>query len=387
MNILVLGGGYAGMLAALRLAGKSRNQSITLVNATETFVERIRLHQLAANKEPRQRTISALIRGKGITFVQGCVTALDPARRSVTVQTSAGSQTLAYDQLVYALGSSVDRDAVPGIREHALTLGGVEATMQMQAKLQANPSARVVVCGGGLTGIELTSEIAETYPGLSIILLSRDPLGTNLSQKGHAYILDRFARRGVTVREGVTVERILPDNVQTVDDGRVPVDLTIWAGSFGVAALARESGLAVNRIGQILIDPYLRSVSHPEIFAVGDAAASGLRMACATAMPQGAHAADNLAALLRGQPLQPFRFGFGGRCISLGRHDGLVQMVDSDDSPSEQIVTGRAAALIKEMICRYTVASLGWVRHIPNAYYWPQPGEVAALVERLPQGA
>jgi NADH dehydrogenase FAD-containing subunit len=387
MNILILGGGYAGVLAALRLAGKSRNTSITLVNQSDTFVERIRLHQLAAGQTPRQHPIARLIQGKGIHFVQGRVTALDPERRAATVQTNARAQTLSYDQLVYALGSSVDRDGVPGIREHALTLGGVDAARELQARVQRQPNARVIVVGGGLTGIELTAELAETYPGLSITLLSHDPLGPNLSRKGREYLLQHFARRGVTVREGATVERIMADGVRMAGGEHVPADLTLWAGSFAVSPLARESGLAVNRCGQILIDPLLRSVSHPDIFAVGDAAATGLRMACATALPQGAHAADNLAALLSGQPLKSFRFGFGGRCISLGRHDGMVQMVNTDDSPREQIITGRAGALVKELICRYTVYSLIWTRYLPGIYWWPQPAEVTPQAAPQPQRA
>ncbi|MEO8397885.1 MAG: FAD-dependent oxidoreductase, partial [Chloroflexota bacterium] len=210
MNILIIGGGYAGTLAALRLAGKTSSQTthITLINASDTFVERIRLHQLAAGQPPKQRPFSSLLDGKHIDFVQGRVTAIDPANHTVSVQTSGASQTLPYDKLVYALGSSVDTNAVPGIRDYALTLGSVEAALQMKAKLEANPNARVIVCGGGLTGIELTSELAETYPNLSITLLTRDPLGLNLSKRGHVYILDAFKRRNITVREGVTISRI-----------------------------------------------------------------------------------------------------------------------------------------------------------------------------------
>jgi NADH dehydrogenase FAD-containing subunit len=90
MNILIIGGGYAGTLAALRLAGKSRGQNahITLINASDTFVERIRLHQLAAGQSPKLRPFAKLLRGKHIDFVQGRVTAIDPTNHTVSVQTS-----------------------------------------------------------------------------------------------------------------------------------------------------------------------------------------------------------------------------------------------------------------------------------------------------------
>ncbi|MEP7292378.1 MAG: FAD-dependent oxidoreductase [Chloroflexota bacterium] len=387
MHVLIIGAGYAGTLAALRLAGKTGKAKITLVNAAPNFVERIRLHELAAGKTPRRHDLADLTRGKNISFVQGRVTAIDPTRREVMVQTPQSTETLTYDKLVYALGSYPDLDAVPGVREHAFSLNGVEAARQLQAKLAENPHARILICGGGLTGIELASEIAESHPNVSLTLLSRDPLGPNLSQKGRAYLLKQFARQKVNVREGVTVARVLANGVQTREDEHIPADLTIWVGSLTVPPLAREAGLAVNRIGQISVDATLRSTSHPDVFAVGDAAASGLRMSCNTAMPQGAHAADNLAALANGQPLQPFRFSFAGRCISLGRRVALMQLVDADDSPREQIVTGRLGALIKEMICRYTVDSLSWTRWLPNAYWWTKPAEAKAAPERSAQRA
>jgi NADH dehydrogenase FAD-containing subunit len=387
MKVLIIGAGYAGTLAALRLAGKTRHVDITLVNAAPNFVQRIRLHELATGKTPRQHDLTKLLRGRRITFVQGRVSQIDPNAHQVTAQTAQGAQTLFYDKLVYALGSTVDLDAVPGVREHAFSLSGTDAAQKLFGKLRTNPNARVVLCGGGLTGIELASEIAESFPTVSLTLLSRDPLGPNLSQRGYAYVRKTFERLNVTIREGITVAQVLADGVLTADGTHLPADFTLWAGSFTVPALARESGFAVNRSGQILVDEYLRSTSHPDVFAVGDAAASGLRMACATAMPLGAHAADNLAALANHQPLQPFRFSFGGRCISLGRHAAIMQLTDPDDSPREQVVTGRLGAFAKEMICRYTFDSLVWTRRFPNAYLWVKPKQAAHPAEAAPQRA
>ncbi len=384
MNTIVIGAGYAGMLAALRLAGKTHQPNITLVNPSDTFVDRIRLHQLVAGKALPARSIPKMLRGTGIQFVQARVTAIDPNQREITLQRGSETRRMRYEALIYALGSAIDTSSVPGIKEYALTLN---QSAEMKAKLEANPRAHVLVCGGGLTGIELSTEIAEAYPQLSITLLTRDPLGMNLSKRGHAYILDVFKRLHVTAHEGVTVERVTEHGVQTVDGQRYAADLVLWAGSFSVSPLARESGVAVNRAGQIVVDQYLRSVSHPEIFAVGDAAATGLRMACATAMPEGAHAADNLAALIKGQPLKPFRFGFAGRCISLGRHDGMLQWVNADDAPKESIVTGRLGALLKEMISRYPTFSLNWEYRFPGLYMWPKPAEVVALREKSVQHA
>ena len=83
-QIIVIGAGYAGLLATIRLAGKTQpnNVEITLVNASATFVERLRLHQLAANQTLKQRPIRTTLQGTGVHFIEGIVTSIDLAQRA-----------------------------------------------------------------------------------------------------------------------------------------------------------------------------------------------------------------------------------------------------------------------------------------------------------------
>jgi NADH dehydrogenase FAD-containing subunit len=120
----------------------------------------------------------------------------------------------------------------------------------------------------------------------------------------------------------------------------------------------------------------MRSISHPEIFAVGDSSVFedyvglNMRMACATAMPMAAHAVDNLITMQNGNTPKPFAFGYVLRCISLGRRDGLVQFVEPDDTPKERIITGRLGAFIKELIVVSTIVMPHWERRLPGLYFW-----------------
>ena len=93
-QVVVVGAGYAGLLATVRLAGKTRDRAvdITLVNETDTFVERLRLHQFAAGQAVAQRSIPAMLKGTRVKFVQARVVRIDTARREVLAQTSAGEQ-------------------------------------------------------------------------------------------------------------------------------------------------------------------------------------------------------------------------------------------------------------------------------------------------------
>ena len=91
-KIIVLGGGFAGVSAALRLANRTRRQpvQITLVNASATFVERTRLHQTATGQPVPAKPLQAMLAGTGIKFIQGKATALDPVQKTITVNTDDG---------------------------------------------------------------------------------------------------------------------------------------------------------------------------------------------------------------------------------------------------------------------------------------------------------
>ncbi len=378
-QIVVLGAGYSGMMAAGRLAHKLHGQpvAITLVNAAPDFIQRIRLHQVAANQSPTKVPITQILKGTGVRFVQARVTGLNPQADSLTLQMPQGdTQALHYDYLVYALGSYTDTNRVPGVREYALSLGSEATSIQLRDRLPliAQRGGKLVVIGGGLTGIESATELAESYPSLKVTLITRDTFGAQLSEAGRQYLRQTFDRLQIKVIDHTAVNRVTADQVQ-YEGGALDYDVCLWTGSFTVSDLAAKSGLQVNDRGQIITNDHLQSLSHANIYAIGDAAdfseAAGvpIRMACATALPMGAYVADALAAHVMGVDYRPHEFVYYIRCISLGRQNGLVQMVDSQDHPKEQIITGRLGAMVKELICSYTL----WQVQHPRWMYFPRP--------------
>lgn len=376
-QVLVLGAGYAGIMTALRL---DRAAAVTVVDGRERFVQRIRLHQVAAGQTVRQPKLADLLRRPNIRFVQGWAREIDLAQRQVAVDTASGTQMLGYDVLIYALGSASAVGATPGAADYAYTLSasGPRSAAALNSALPdiAARGGTLAVVGGGLTGIEAATELAEAHPGLHVRLVAQSTVGPNLSLKGRQYIQQVFAKRGIELMTQATVNRVEVDALVLAGGQRLPVDATLWTASFAVPVLARESGLPVDALGRVLVGTDLRVHDQPNVFAVGDAAAvveaSGvpIRMACATAMPIGVHAGDNVNALLHGKPLKPFSFRYPLQCISLGRHEAMVQMVDGYDRPQERIITGRLGALVKESICRFTLAALHWERRWPGLYVW-----------------
>ncbi|HEX8251764.1 MAG TPA: FAD-dependent oxidoreductase [Thermoanaerobaculia bacterium] len=349
-KILILGGGYGGALAALRLA--RRGIAVTLVDARAALVERIRLHQVVAGDDVAPIAYSRLFRGLPIHFVQARVTAIDRERK--IVQTTDGE--LAYDQLVYALGSE---SVTP---EHAVSVANPIA-----ARGKVREAKHVAVVGGGLTGIEIASEIAERHPHVDVTLVHSGKLGDDLGARAQRHLREWMEKHNVTLLEETKVTSVSEEGVMLDTGEHLYAGAVLWCGAFRLSDIARAAGLRVNERGQIIVDEQLRS-SDPSILAIGDAAARGhLRMSCATALPMGAYVAD----LLAGATKEPFRFAFAGRCISLGRHDGIYQMVSADDTPRELAVTGRAGAWVKEMVCRYTALSLKLESRGVH-YRWPK---------------
>ncbi|MET0423817.1 MAG: FAD-dependent oxidoreductase [Actinoplanes sp.] len=378
-RILVLGAGYAGLTATTGLAGRLRRRDdvrITLVDAGGRFTERLRLHQVATGQHLTDLRPAELLAGTNVELVTGWVTGIDAAARTVRVD---DDQELRYDLLVYALGAVADTTAVPGAGDHAYTLNSATDAALLADRLAALTAGAVVVGGSGLTGVEAAAEIAERHPHLDVLLLGGPAPGATLGPKARAHLDAALRRLGVRVRSGVRIVKAHAGSVDLDGGESVPADVLLWTAGVRVPPLAAAAGLTTDERGRIVVDRTLRSVSHPEVYAIGDAAAvpqgpGTLHGTCQSGMPTGAHAAASIARGLSGRAPRPFRFGYLHAPVSLGRHDAVVQFTRPDDAPRRAYLTGRAAVWYKETVSaspwpswRRTlrlprVAMLGWRR-------------------------
>jgi NADH:ubiquinone reductase (H+-translocating) len=364
-RIIVLGAGYAGAIAAGRLAKRLHREdvTITLVNAEPDFVERVRMHQLAVGQDLKPRPFSEMFAGTGVRLKLAKVTAVDVDRRTVSVTgTDAGPngvEELEYDTLVYALGSGWNPQGVPGTAEHAHDIAGRPGALRLRERLARLTAGQpVVVVGGGLTGLEAATEIAESRPDLDVALAARGDLGDWLSPKGRGHLRKVVDGLGITVHEHTAVTGVAADHVTTADGATVPAAVTVWTTGFAVHPIARATSLEVTDTGQIVVDRTMRSVSHPDVYAIGDAASvtgpadKPLRMSCASGVPTAWQAADAIAARLTGGKIPEVALRYFNQCISLGRKQGLIQYVTADDRAVRAALTGRLAAVYKELICK-----------------------------------
>ncbi|MFD1538852.1 NAD(P)/FAD-dependent oxidoreductase [Nonomuraea guangzhouensis] len=357
VEVVVVGGGYGGVMAANRLARRD-GVSVTLVNRRPDFVERIRLHQLVTGSDDAVEGFGEVL-GGNVRLVVDAATRIDAAARRVSL---AGGGTVSYDYLIYAVGSGAADPGVPGAAKFAHSVSDLEGAKRLRSALAAAPAtAPVTVVGAGPTGIETAAELAEL--GRKVTLVCGNVLGPYLHPRGRRPVARRLAELGVTVLEGprARVTEVTRDAVQ-LDDGRVlPSAVTIWTAGFRVPDLAARSGLRTDTEGRLLTDATLTSVDDVRIVAAGDAAAMTdrpFRMSCQAAVQLGAGAAATILRRIAGRTPAPVRLMFAGQCISLGRNGGVTQFSYLNDRANPLRISGRLGAKVKEFACRFPLNQL-----------------------------
>jgi NADH dehydrogenase len=360
-RIIVLGAGYAGASAAGFLARHLHPDDfeITVVNAEPDFVERMRLHQLAAGHELARFGLAEMFAGTGIRLRVAHVSAVDAEHRTVTVTDADGVDRLEYDTLLYSLGSTSTDHGVPGVDEHAFHVAGQRAALRLRERLDGlGENGTVLVVGGNLTAIEVATEIAEARPGLRVTLATTGELGGWLGEKARRHLLRAFDRLGIEIHEHTTIDRVTETGAVAADGTTFLADATVWTAGFAVHPIAAASGLAVQDDGRITVDRMMRSVSHPGVYAAGDSAyavgESGrpLPMSCASAGFTRMQATAAIIGDLTGREVSKTPLAYIGNCISLGQKDGIFQVVDGEARSKTWALRGTPAARVKAFVLR-----------------------------------
>jgi NADH dehydrogenase len=371
-HVVVVGGGYSGTLAANHLRQRT-DIDITLVNPRPVFVERIRLHQFVAATSAATADYDTLL-GDGIRLIVDRVDRIETADRRVLLASGA---ELDYDYLIYAVGSTgAMPSTVRGVAEFGYSVADLESAQRLRYALADLPlAAPITVVGGGLTGIETASELAER--GRQVTLVCGGILGPSLSNRGRRSVAKQLRSLGVNVLESVATSQVRWDAVVLTDGAVLPSAATVWTAGFAVPDLAARSGLSTDALGRLLTDETLTSIDDPHVVAAGDAAApSGqpLRMSCQAAGPLGAQAANTVLSRIAASAPAALDQAFVGQCISLGRSHATLQFARTDDTPVNVAVGGRFAASVKEAVCKGTLWSIRREAAKPGSYFWFKGG-------------
>lgn len=296
MKRIVLAG--AGHAHAVVLASLARNPlygaSVTLVSPYARQIYSGMLPGVIAGhyrEEEATIDVAALAARAHADFVEDSVVAISAASRSITLQSG---KKLPYDYLSLNVGSRVDTSA-PGSAEHAVPVKPFRNVMSLKA-------SHVAIAGGGAAGVELA--MALRYRGLEVTVYSDREAFTGSAARR---VLAALRRMRVDYRPGMRADHVAAGPVVYSGSSRQAFDLVLWASGAAPLPFFATSGLALDERGFVRVDECLCSVSHPDVLAAGDCAATGEAKSGVHAVRQGVLLADNLRCLVSGARLQPYQ--------------------------------------------------------------------------------
>lgn len=313
-RIVIVGGNFAGLTAAIKL---SRRHAVTVIDPSRHFEWAPGIHEvLSSVKTPQGLRLdrAEIVKQAGHRFLRDRVTVLQPAQGRLA---TAGGHELAFDACIVAVGALWNTHHVPGVARHAMPFRSVADGLAIEHRLDSlvwdGKPLRIVIAGGGLSGIEALGEILRRHrddAGLSIDLIEAS---TRLLP-GLPASLDADLRRlcepyAVNFRTSTTIVSVSAKGVRLADGTRLRSELTLWTAGLAPPALLRDSGLAPPPQIWADVHPTLQSRHFDNVFVVGDAALlpQAVGKQAYNAIDMGALAAANVIRFLAGRELKLFK--------------------------------------------------------------------------------
>lgn len=363
-RILVLGGGFGGVYAALRLQKKLKDMpevEITLVSRDNFFLFTPMLHEVAAS-DLELTDIVCPIRSllKRVKFYCGEVEAIDLVAKRVSV--SHGYERhhheLEYDCLLIALGSTTNYFNLPGVQERALTMKSLADAIHLRntlishleeadAECTADRGALMtfVVAGGGFAGIETIASVNDFvrdslrfYPHIDeshlrmVVVHPGEVILPELGPELGRYAQQKLGERGIEILTNMKVDCVTDDWVTLSDGQQIPCNTLIWTAGTAPHPIVGSLPCKCDR-GRVVVNEFLEVPQWPGVWAVGDAVVvpdkrTGIPHppTAQHAMREGRVAADNIVAAIRGSQKKPFDFATLGQLAAIGHRTGVARI-------------------------------------------------------------
>lgn len=313
INVVILGGGFAGVRAGLTLKDKSKscNIHVTLIDKNSFHVFTPSLYEVATSEEP-QRDVVIPYRSvfrDSLEFVQGNVEKIDTLEQKIILDSK---KTYGYDYLIFALGSESANFGIPGIKEYGIAMKTLEDAVKIKNALKN--SKKIVVGGGGFSGTELACELITHKGDLDITLIQGSQILLKELGDGVSILAKKRLEDGkVNLISGVHIKKITKEEVELEDGRKLAYGVFIWTG--GVKSN--------NLLGKIEVNEMLQVKNLKNIFAAGDSISPGL---APRAQKMGETAAENVLRSIKGKPLLSYSYHHTGYLVPLGSHFATFAM-------------------------------------------------------------
>jgi NADH dehydrogenase len=385
LRICILGGGFGGLYTALRLSQlpweRHKMPEIILVDQQDRFLFLPFLYELITEEMQTWEIappFEELLSETGIRFHQGQVTAIDIDHKQFHITPSnQADYSLSYDQLVIAMGGKSPVPTVPGAKDYALTFRTLADAYRLKERLRLleqseSEKIRVVIVGGGYSGIELACKISDRLGerGRIRVIERNDTILSQSPEYNRETAQKALESRGIWLDLETDVETVTAASLDLRYKGQIdtiPVDLVLWTVGNQALDLIRDLPLAHHHSGLLSTNIYLQVTDHPEIYSLGDVAycedVTGQRVPATAqvAFQQSDYCAWNIWATLTHRPLLPFRYQALGEMLSLGREDATLSGLGLK-------LTGPAAAIARRLVYLYRLPT--WQHQLTVGFNW-----------------
>jgi NADH dehydrogenase len=358
-HVVIVGGGFAGVACAKRLAGVD-DIMVTLLDKNGHHQFQPLLYQVATAELTPQDVVFDLAhlfrKDANVEVRTAEVVTCDPHAHSITL---ADGGTIEGDVLVLAAGTQPNFFRTPGADEFAFPLYSVadaERVRKQMLQLFHDAAAKpelvddgtltFVIVGAGPTGVELAGAMADLVNDVMPHVYSHAAVGAakvilvnlghhvlgEFSDEAHTYATQQLQRRGVEIRLGVSAKEITDHNITLSDATTVPTHLVVWAGGELAAPLAGRSGISQGKGGRIDVRPDLTVSGFARVYALGDFAnipngdEPALPQLASVAQQSGTWAAKNIIADLDYSGRRSFHYHDKGIMAMIGRQAAIAEI-------------------------------------------------------------
>ena len=351
-NIIVLGAGYGGLTAALRLEKLLRNlpqYQIHLIDRHPYHTIKTQLHEAAVRKTEVTIPIDRILRNRKIIFHLGKLTKIDSNNQILQI----GEKMLRFDYLIIAIGSKVNYYSIPGVERYSFPLQTFDnaesiynhiSNMFALAASESNFDKRnemlcFVIGGGGLAGVEFAGELHDqvhiklknyNIPSDEceiIIIELANRIVPSMEEGFSIRVYKELTDKGIKIKTGSKIIERTENTVALLNGEILKTKTLIWTGGIKISSLLHEGGIKTAINGRIIVDRYLRASDYPFIYAIGDNSlainpktGNAMTPAAQFALQQGRLVANNIFAEITGRNRLEYIPKVLGEVVSLGRH-------------------------------------------------------------------
>lgn len=348
-----MGGGFAGAYVARELG----ERGATVVSKDNFMLYTPLLPEAASGTlEPRHCVVPLRVMCPQSELILGDAKTLDLEAQTAEIETDEGPQTIAWRELVLAIGAVPKSLPVEGLSEHALSFKTLADAIYLRNhilhQLEAADAAldeeerrrrlTFVFVGAGYAGVEALAELSDLaedalafYPRLRStprrwVLVDAAPrILPEIPHRLGDYAADELRSRGVEIHVDTTLESVSADEAVLGDGTRIPANTLVWTAGVVPNPLLRDWSLPLDDRGHVEVDEFLHVRGQEHVWALGDCARVPNTRSDRPDPPTCQHAlrqARRLAKNLQGPP-EPYGYRMLGQVATLGRHKGIAEVL------------------------------------------------------------